>query len=56
MKRQIARALMFVAVIVAATYVLNLVFDFGKIIPSIYEPKDFEREQQLKRQTDSTKP
>ncbi len=56
LKRRIIRAAIFVVAIIAATYVFDVVFNIGKHIPNIYEPKDLEREQQLKKELDGKKP
>jgi hypothetical protein len=41
----------FFVIIVAATFLLKALFNFGtNYMPSIYEPKDLDREKILKKQ------
>jgi len=54
-RQRLKRGLMLVAVIIAATFVLNFFLDFSKYVPRVYEPKDFEREMLLKKLDDAVK-
>jgi hypothetical protein len=52
LKRRTKRTVMLLAVILAATYLLNFFFSFSSYLPKFYEPKDFDREMLLKKLDD----
>jgi hypothetical protein len=57
LKRKLLQAVLFFVIIVAATYLLKALFNFGtNYIPSIYEPKDLDRERLLQKKGNDGNP
>jgi hypothetical protein len=54
-KRKLLQAVLLFMIIVAATYLLKVLFTLStNYMPAVYEPKDFDRERLLQKQNDAT--
>jgi hypothetical protein len=54
-KRKLLQAVLFFAIIVTVTYLLKVLFTLStNYMPSVYEPKDFDRERLIQKQNDGT--
>ena len=49
LRRRIKRGLWLIVVILAATFALNFFFNLGRYMPKVDEPKDLDREIQLRK-------
>ena len=55
LKRKLLQAVLFFAIIVTATYLLKVLFTLStNYMPTVFEPKDFDRERLIQKQNDAT--